>query len=66
MCLRNMEDSGITYLAFVIDCSYLFANCSYLFTSHLYCEPLIQDVSKVTDTTLRVDWRPFLTVLDAL
>ena len=43
---------SVTLCAFVINCSYLFANDSYLFASHLYCEQLIANAHKVTDTTL--------------
>ena len=43
---------SVTFCAFVINCSYLFANDSYLFAINLYCEQLIANAHKVTDTTL--------------
>ena len=45
---------SVTFCAFVINCSYLFANDSYVFASHLYREQLIANAVKLTDTTLLV------------
>ena len=56
--MNNMQQKklvivvSVTFCAFAINCSYLFANDSYLFAINLYCEQLIANAHKVTDTTL--------------